>query len=312
MSTTKPRSHLSDEASALAKQNREKADLEYGTQLKKLVEDGKLTRQDAAQKWKEYKARQNAAAELREDSGHIARGILLQRRASLKSAKIKLIDWLIWPLVLLTWAFTAESWPWILGIAIRVGWWLWKDQGKTAVSGEYEKKVPQAVRQGLADSIASSGWLWGGKFIFCLVVLLNMLQISGLFFLVSLVLAVIWLRKPGKPRQLRDGSFILPRPWLHIVFGYFSGLFHPENEIGPKGVKLGFKFGPIDKRTNFIPGKITQLDANDTVIGWILGSVDLTIKDSGGNNATIKVARWLATDKIEDSLRIKVGLQKSD
>lgn len=313
MSTTSRKSSQSAEELARAKQMREKADLQYGAQLKKLVDDGKMTKSEAAEKWKDYKARQAASAALKEDPGHLGRGILLRRRAALKPAKVKLIDLLMWPITLLVWAFTAESWPWILAIAIRIGWWLMKEQGKDTAREEYEKKVPAAVRQSLSDSLSSSGWLWGGKFLLSLVVVLNMLQISGLFFLVSLILAVIWLRKPGKPRQLRDGGFILPRPWLHVVLGgYLSGLFHPENEVGPKGVKLGFKFGPIDKRTNFIPGKISQLDANDTVLGWILGSVDLTIKDSGGHTVTVKVARWLPTDKMEDSLRIKVGLQKPD
>jgi hypothetical protein len=154
MSTTSRKSSQSAEELARAKQMREKADLQYGAQLKKLVDDGKMTKSEAAEKWKDYKARQAASAALKEDPGHLGRGILLRRRAALKPAKVKLIDLLMWPITLLVWAFTAESWPWILAIAIRIGWGLMKEQGKDTAREEYEKKVPAAVRQSLSDSLS--------------------------------------------------------------------------------------------------------------------------------------------------------------
>ncbi len=277
---------------------------DFEKRLDKLVQEKKITPEEAQERLRYHlKARKEDVA--------------VQARKKLEAKKLKAsapksqIDLILWPVIFVLWIFTAQNWLWTMGIISRTLYWWTQQKGKEVAKKTYSKKVPDQVRTSLQASIASSMWIWMAKAIFALIVALNFFKVSKLFGVLALVLTLLWLRKPAQPRYQNDGTLLLPRPYMLMFFGgYLSGFFQAVNEVGSKGIKLGSKIGPIDKRTNFIPGKITQADVNDTFLGWIMGAVDLTIKDSGGHKATVKVARWLPPDEMEDLIRKATGIQR--
>jgi len=297
---------------------------DFEARLEKLVKDETITKAEGRSFWMNFTEDKDV---LRRLLFQVGKGNILQLDAEArwekyiesrpklpttpktkKGGKSVGIDWLIWPLAFGIWLFTESALPWVIAIALRAWIWYTKERGKDQLVGVYQQKVPKTVRESLASSVSNSASIWLIKAFVLLIVVLNLFQVSGLVGFIALIGTIILLRIPGKPHKMKDGSLILPRPFLRILLGYFSGIFQSANQVGKSGVKLGFKFLMLDKRSNFIVAKINQIDVNDSLVGWCLGSVDLIIKDGGGNTAHIKVARWDNPDKMENQIRFAVGM----
>ena len=121
--------------------------------------------------------------------------------------------------------------------------------------------------------------------------------IAHLYLLVpALIGGFWWLRRPGRPVRLKDGTWVLPRPFLWGVLGH-PGVFFNYNTVGPGGIRTGSRFGPFGSPQIKQPDQIAEV-TSDVGLGWLFGAGQIVVSDTGRDKNTIWVATWTSADEM--------------
>jgi hypothetical protein len=202
--------------------------------------------------------------------------------------------------IFVIWLFTAYHWLWLVAIAARVIWW-WIRGGKRRVRAKYEETVPKQVREKMGKN---DGGRLGGSVVVWFLKLPTVIMALVIAFLASpcltLPIAVAgfwWLRRPGRPVKLKDGTWVLPRPFLWGVLGH-PGVFFNYNTVGPSGTRIGSKFGPLGNPQVNRPNQIADVTVDVGLGGWLCGAGRLIVIDTGGDRDRAWVATWISADEI--------------
>lgn len=218
------------------------------------------------------------------------------------------IDWL-WIPVILIWALTATNEILYVAFIARVAYW-WIQKGKLKeVFGDDGLRAPSL--SSLKPS--SDGCLWFGvKLILVFVGIVVALFLWWPLAIITLLVGFSWLGKPAQPKELPDGTLILPTPWLRAFFTSWKTLFQ-KNEVGPNGVKFGVKFPGFDKRSNLGIRGVAGINVNDSLLNRVLGAVEVVANGTGDDDAgPILCARWTSPDKIENLLNSALYLEDEE
>ena len=211
---------------------------------------------------------------------------------------------LVWPVALVWWFMTAETTPWFIAAAIRIYWWLTRQNGKSVLGAQLDK-VPPGVRKNAATTAASGGCLvFGVKVGAAFIATFVLYQFLGLFGLVvGAIASIFFLRNPGQPEVKADGTMVLPKPWLRALILMPAILFE-HNTISKDGLRFGFRFAGFDKRSNVDPKALARLNVDDTLVDWLFGAAVVRVSDTGGKGVKeIRVARWADTETMEKDMK---------
>jgi hypothetical protein len=232
---------------------------------------------------------------------------ILERRRQ-KVGRIGCSVWLAveaiaWLVVAAVWAMTAYHWIWPVALLVRALIWWFVQRGKNKVRAKYEEKVPEQVREKVGRR--DGGRLGGSALVWCLkppIILVGLVVAFLLSFYLVLPAAIVgfwWLRRPGKPIKLKDGTWVLPRPFLWGVLGH-PGVFFQHNAVGPGGTRLGSKFGPLGQPQINRPDQIADVTVNVGIGSWLCGAGRLIVTDTGGDVDRAWVATWTSADGVAE------------